>query len=155
VAELALRVPDAIHVAVEDASSFADVYTALQLDQPEARIWRVRGAKMRTVSSMFDEVGAALQFPYYFGENWAALHDCLLDLGWQPGDDHLLLVTDAHLVLDAEPDEVWERFLQQLIDAHAAWTGDGSTSFRTILQVPPGATDTLRRRLQAASMLSG
>jgi hypothetical protein len=81
------------------------------------------------------------------------LNDCLLDLGWQPADDHLLLVTDAHMVLDADTDEAWTRFLEQLAEAHAAWSGDGSTSFRTVLQVPPDATDTLRGRLQAAGLL--
>lgn len=40
----------------------------------------VRGKKSRTVSHFFDEISAALQFPYYFGENWAALDECLADL---------------------------------------------------------------------------
>lgn len=33
----------------------------------------LRGAKMTTRCSLFDECGAALQSPDYFGENWAAL----------------------------------------------------------------------------------
>jgi len=32
----------------------------------------VRGHKSRAVDGLFDEFAAALQFPYYFGANWAA-----------------------------------------------------------------------------------
>jgi hypothetical protein len=44
----------------------------------------VRGRKMRTVQGLFDEIAAALQFPYYFGENWAAFSECLADMDWLP-----------------------------------------------------------------------
>jgi hypothetical protein len=36
----------------------------------------VRGRKMRTRNALYDELGAALQFPSYFGENWNAVHEC-------------------------------------------------------------------------------
>ena len=39
----------------------------------------LRGWKMRTVTKMFDEFGAAMQFPYYFGENWPAFDECLIN----------------------------------------------------------------------------
>lgn len=44
----------------------------------------VRGRKMRTVHGLFDEMAAALQFPYYFEENWAAFDECLADMDWLP-----------------------------------------------------------------------
>ena len=44
----------------------------------------VRGRKARTLDEFFDEFAAAFQFPYYFGENWAAFRDCISDLDWLP-----------------------------------------------------------------------
>lgn len=60
----------------------------------------VRGRKMRTVASLFDELAAALQFPYYFGENWPALDECLADMDWLPMTVGIVvLVYDALEVL--------------------------------------------------------
>lgn len=47
----------------------------------------VRGSKMLTEDQLFTEVSAALQFPYYFGENWPAFDECLADLEWLPRCD--------------------------------------------------------------------
>jgi hypothetical protein len=59
----------------------------------------VRGRKMRTVRGLFDEFAAAFQFPYYFGENWAAFDECLADLDWLPPGA-------GYVVVISEPDEV-------------------------------------------------
>lgn len=146
--------PDALHVSVEDDDAFANTFMRLQAEYPDARIWKVRGSKMRTLSAMFTEFGAALQFPYYFGENWSALSDCLTDLDWTRAQDYLVLVADAHLVLDAEPPEAFGTLLTILADAHRAWgapSSDGqSYSFRTVLQCPPSAERTLWERIAAA-----
>jgi hypothetical protein len=40
----------------------------------------VRGRKMTTTAQLYDEFAAALQFPPYFGENWAAFDECLSDM---------------------------------------------------------------------------
>lgn len=42
----------------------------------------IRGVKCRSVQSMLDEFSAALQFPYYFGDNWPAFDECMNDLDW-------------------------------------------------------------------------
>ncbi|WP_273544069.1 barstar family protein [Cellulomonas fulva] len=64
----------------------------------------VRGRKMRTVGGLFDEVSAALQFPYYFGENWPAFDECLADMDWLPLQVGIVVtVLDAVEVLSDEP----------------------------------------------------
>lgn len=63
----------------------------------------LRGSKMRTRQAMWDEFGAALQLPDYFGENLDALNECLCDLSWLPGTAYLLLVANADQVLKDEP----------------------------------------------------
>lgn len=69
----------------------------------------VRGRKMRTVGGLFDEMAAALQFPYYFGENWPAFDECLADMDWllPVNAGIVILVYDALEVLaDAEETEL-------------------------------------------------
>jgi Barstar (barnase inhibitor) len=61
---------------------------------PAHPVWdilRVRGTKSTDESRFFDEVAAALQFPYYFGENWIAVWDCITHLHWLKGSSFLLI----------------------------------------------------------------
>lgn len=78
----------------------------------------LRGRKMRERQTLMDEVGAALQFPSYFGENWDALDECLSDLAWMlPVTSLVLLVQDAEQVLaDENPDQL-QIFVSLLRDA--------------------------------------
>ena len=90
-------------VVVGDASALTD--WAWSQARDEGTVVRlVRGAKMRTFAAAYDELAAALQLPYYFGENLDALEECLTDLEWLPGPRHLLLVRDADLLLADESD---------------------------------------------------
>ncbi len=68
----------------------------------------VRGAKMMTLQGVFDEFAAALQFPYYFGENKDAFEECLRDLDEFLGTaaGYVVVVRDADRVLAAEPNEL-------------------------------------------------
>lgn len=147
--------PDVFHLLIEGEDSFATRYMSLQADYPPARIFRLRGKKMRSLSDMFDEVGAALQFPYYFGENWAALHDCLLDLDWARADDYLLLICDIQYVLDQEFVDSLESLLDAFVAANVAWSGSSDesdgVSFRVILQCPSEALAISWERLAAAN----
>ena len=63
----------------------------------------MRGRKSLTTPHFFDESSAALQFPYYFGENWDAFHDCLTDLEWLRGDTVVVCLTKAVRLLDGAP----------------------------------------------------
>jgi len=62
----------------------------------------VRGWKMRTPEALFDEFAAAMQFPDYFGENWAALDECLADLSWLPAHAYAIVIARASEVLIEE-----------------------------------------------------
>lgn len=39
-------------------------------------------------------IAAALAFPPWFGGNWDALEDCLIDLSWREADGYVLLLRD-------------------------------------------------------------
>ena len=63
---------------------------------------------MRTVAAFFNEIASALQFPPYFGENWAAFEDCMRDLDWLPASAYVLVLWDAEELLADEPADVWD-----------------------------------------------
>ncbi|MGW6695495.1 barstar family protein [Rhodococcus sp. NPDC054953] len=101
----------------------------------------VRGPKMPTVAAVFDEVAAALQFPYYFGGNRDAFDECLRDWRDWLGDapELVVVVRDADALLGEEPQEIgW------LLSAFA------DASIRVVAQAGPTRSAAVTRRWAAA-----
>ena|ERR1035437_1390290 len=86
-------------------SEVTDRLLHLQQRSPGLAVRFLRGKKMATVQSMFDEFAAALQFPYYFGSNWAAFDECLADLAWLPATAYVLTIWDSAALLAKESTE--------------------------------------------------
>ncbi|MFC9787616.1 barstar family protein [Rhodococcus sp. NPDC127528] len=110
---------------------------ALALTRAGYTVRLVRGTKMPTVSAVFDEFAAALQFPYYFGGNKDAFDECLRDSPDWLGDSRglVVVVRDADALLGSAPGELgW--FAEALDDADV----------RLILQAEAGAAGDLARR---------
>ena len=82
---------------------------------------RLQGTAMRTQAGLHAEFARELQFPTYFGHNWAALEDCLTDLEWLPAPAYLVVIEDADQVLIDEPIERTGLFGDLLIGAARAW----------------------------------
>ncbi|NUS42805.1 MAG: barstar family protein [Mycobacteriaceae bacterium] len=99
----------------------------------------VRAAKMTTVAGVFDEFAAALQFPFYFGENKDAFDECLADLDDFVGlaFGYVVMVRDAELLLAAEPQQrVW--FFDAMDCAARVWAARPTPiAFRVVLQGVP------------------
>ncbi len=120
----------------------------------------VRGQKMRTESSLFNEISAALQFPYYFGENWDALDECLNDLEWLPGNAYLVVVSDALSTLTEEPSKLatLAKVLKRTCAEWAAGRTEGQpwdtppTPFKVLLHCPPLQEGELARSYEAAGL---
>jgi hypothetical protein len=140
-----------LHLAVEDKSDLADAVTQVARRHPDAVVRIIRGAKSRTTAAFFDEVGAALQFPYYFGDNWAAFDECITDMDWLPGHGYLLVVNDAQLLFSDEQDDPIDTLVEILKGAAEAWQGSGgddAVAFKVLLQTASAADDeALRSRL--------
>jgi hypothetical protein len=94
----------------------------------------IQGAKCRTTDSLLTECARALDFPDYFGHNWDALEECLIDLEWLPAKGYVLLITDAGGVLPDDEEE-YETFLEILRDAGEAW-GTGQAGMGTRRATP-------------------
>ncbi len=78
---------------------------------------------MRTVSRLFDEFAAALQFPSYFGENRDAFDECVADLeGLPEGEGYVIVVLQPNqLLADGRGDDLnW--FVQSLTSAAQQWS---------------------------------
>jgi RNAse (barnase) inhibitor barstar len=129
-----LESPDPIHLlSQEDADA---IIVPLQHDPGGIAVRVIRGWKCRTADAMHDEIAAALQFPAYYGENWHALHDCLLDLAWLPADAYLLHLSRVQDVLP-EDAEWFEGLLRVLLHAARLWddpVGRGRGSLAPELQ---------------------
>jgi RNAse (barnase) inhibitor barstar len=71
---------------------------------------RERGALAHLVSPVtnraeaLDAIGAALNFPAWYGRNLDALYDCLVDLSWQPDGEHVLIWAGHRDLEAADPD---------------------------------------------------
>jgi len=74
----------------------------------------LRGKKMASYSDMFDEVSAALQFPWYFGGNSAAFDECMADLSWLPPGPIAICIDDLSLVLAKDSSSEWCELMEQL-----------------------------------------
>lgn len=104
-----------------DNSTFASLGLQLALRSKEHVIRVIQGKRSTDVDRFFGECAAALQFPYYFEENWPAFHECITDMSWTPGDAYLLLIHDARLLLyDAHPAD-FHTLLKLLKIANEEW----------------------------------
>lgn len=120
----------------------------------------VRGRKMRTVRRLFDEFSAALQFPYYFGENWPAFDECLADMDWLPLRVGVaVVVVDATEVLSDEPAAELTTLVRTIVRASETyaepidsgeWWDRPPLPFHVVLQVPGHDEAPLRTRWGAA-----
>ncbi len=64
---------------------------------------------------MFEEFAAALQFPLYFGRNWAAFHDSLQD-NRTTGGHNVLFISKAADLLSADEAERINGFFQEMTE---------------------------------------
>ena len=96
---------------------------ALESAGKEMQIVPARLLAVRDKNAFLNALAKALQFPEYFGYNWDAFYDCLLDLEPGPGGT-VLLLRDASGFARAEPEE-FAAAVDTLADAADYWKGEG------------------------------
>lgn len=115
----------------------------------------LRGRRMGTVEALFAEFAAAFQFPYYFGENWAAFDECIKDMDWFPSRGYVPLVSDAAALLAREDDSqlrVFLRVVSTAVETYAQPIARGEAwdrpalPFHLVLHEVPGNTPPLIAR---------
>ena len=90
------------------------------------RVEKVALAGARDKNAFLNAVAKALVFPDYFGHNWDAFYDCLVDLEHDKGEGLLVLLRDASGFARAEPDE-FAAAVDALQDAVDFWEDEQKT----------------------------
>jgi hypothetical protein len=148
------------HHFAGEIANFDQYITRLRFEAGASMAVRLlRGQNMETMDCFYNELAAALQFPLYFGRNWNALKECLLDLDWMPSDGYLLAFSDASSVLKGTEEGDTEAFwalLSRISDEWAAGASLGGglqrkpTPFRVVLHSNVVDTDQFLSRVEAA-----
>jgi len=86
------------------------------------RVVPVKLVAVRDKNAFLNALAKALQFPDYFGHNWDAFYDCLLDLQHGDGAGTLLVLREASGFARAEPEE-FAAAAAALQDAAQYWEG--------------------------------
>ena len=81
---------------------------------------RIELAGCRSKPGFLARVADALEFPWWFGQKWDALADCLVDLEWLPAEGYLLLLDDPADLQRAAPDD-YAVAVEVFADAARQW----------------------------------
>jgi hypothetical protein len=126
----------------------------------KAAVRVLRGANMQRMEGFYDELAAVLQFPLYFGRNWAAMDECLADLEWLPSDAYLLIFADAPSVLKSAGEGDAEAFFKLLARISNEWAEGSSlgvgferkpTPFHVVLNVGVAEADHFLHSVEVAT----
>ena len=119
----------------------------------------VRARKALTTAAFFDEIASAFQFPYYFGENWDALNDCVSDLDWLPGEGYAVIITHAVNLLEKESADALKHFVTVMKHAAQHWhkpgKGTKARTFQVILHATKEEEAALKSKWHAAGISLG
>jgi RNAse (barnase) inhibitor barstar len=108
-----------LEASVSEATNFA--WSLAQHNLLRVVVRFLRGKKMTKLIHLYDEFAAALQFPYYFGENWNAFYECITDLEWLAGDVYILVITDSMMLLSEEDEEQLDALTNIFQEAGNEW----------------------------------
>jgi hypothetical protein len=81
----------------------------------------IQGTGTFSVDDVFHKFWEAFKLPDYFGWSWPALHDCLRDLSWLPGDHYLLVISGVEEMLRGDQEGRLELF-RILVAAGKRWS---------------------------------
>lgn len=139
-----------VDISVATEQAWRDGTTAIQ----------IRGNKCRTLGAMWDEFAAALQFPWYFGENWAAFDECLSDIDVIAPNKQLVITVlrSQEVLIDDHPADfaVLVRSLNDAVTIYSSEIHLGQLWDRpaipmtVILQSPSSTAEACRARWEAA-----
>lgn len=62
-------------------------------------------AEVYDKDTLIAALAEALKFPDWFGGNWDALEDCLMDLTWIDAPGYVLVLKDCDAIMEENPDD--------------------------------------------------
>lgn len=120
-----------MYLTTAKKSQLYDYCYKISNQNPGTVVRYIRGQKCRTKNELFNEFSSALQFPYYFGENWDAFDECINDLDWIDGKSYIIVILDADAVFHND-DAQFKTLIQVIQRASTEW-GKGTN---TAIPVP-------------------
>jgi hypothetical protein len=112
-----------IYISAGDVSSMTNFAWQASMYAPSSFAARLlRGKRMQSWDTFFNESAAALQFPYYFGQNLNAFDDCLADLSWIKEGGYLIVILDSNEFLAKESDDDFALAIHHLRLAAGKWS---------------------------------
>lgn len=82
----------------------------------------LRGAHDK--AAMLDAIAKALRFPEWFGHNWDALNDCLVDMGWLPALGYMVILDHCDGI-HAHAEDDFVTLMQLFQEVADTWREDG------------------------------
>ncbi|HEX4444625.1 MAG TPA: barstar family protein [Galbitalea sp.] len=83
---------------------------------------KLRAARMHNDFAVFQEVGAAFQFPGYYSGGWDATSEFIRDLNWLRADaGYVVIITDAEYLLMENLSDL-PKFIAVLSNATRSWS---------------------------------
>jgi hypothetical protein len=107
--------------------------------------WPLDVSAAQTAPTLLRQIGQALHFPEWYGENWDALADCLTDLSWSEAEGFIILLRGSDTLRAAQP-ALWRELMDMLVEISDFWR-DNQIAFWVLVD---GATDTLPAFVQDA-----
>ena len=89
-----------------------------------ARLLSLRLHAVRDKNAFMKAVAAALAFPAYFGHNWDAFYDCMLDV--ERGDGLVIVFSEASAFARSDPEE-FAAAIDTFVDAADFWKDEKKT----------------------------
>jgi len=85
-------------------------------------------ANITSKDRLLEEIGLKLSFPNYYGQNWDALEECLLDLVWLDEKEVLLVHDEIPGIQESE----LRTYLHILSEILRNWERSGERSVRAV-----------------------
>jgi len=113
------------------ALTHEEIYSVLYHEaQADAYISYLRGKRCCTETDFLLEVAASFQFPYYYGENWAAFDECIQDLDWLKFSRIFVVFDDFSESFSGQGDlqeHLQSRVIKYFGEASDYWKSEGKT----------------------------
>ena len=140
------------HLVVGSAEDLSNAVRAVERTGKTA-VRVVRGKHATTEVAFFNECAAALQFPLYFGENWDAFRDCVLDLAWLEAPGCALIIADALHLLEKAKTEAFSHFVHIVAEAAQHWNKLAEPKpFHIVFHTVPAEESAAKNRYQTAGL---
>jgi len=115
------------HLLAGDLTDVDEFVATLRYEGgPGLAVRVLRGGNMQSTDGFYNEISAAVQFPLYFGRNFAALDECLADLEWLPAEAYTLVLFESPSILKLSEDGAAEAFFKLLARISDEWAAASS-----------------------------